>query len=95
MKLIATVPLIMLAAVGPTVTMIDETRFRVENVYRDRTPTGHANAQIALMRAASKHCRGKGVAVSEGSLELNNAEPTKGGKKALALSEVYSCKPAK
>ena len=91
--LIATALLMALGSAGPTVTPLDETRFRVRIVYDDRSVAGHANAQIALIRAASKQCKGRGVAVSEGTLEANSAEPLKRGKKAIDLSEVYACKP--
>jgi hypothetical protein len=54
---------------------------------------GHANAQIALMKTAARFCRERGTAVSEGTLNLDNAEPLKRGRKALDLSEVYACVP--
>ncbi|MDP9422022.1 MAG: hypothetical protein M3Q19_04165 [Pseudomonadota bacterium] len=88
-----TATLLMLASAGPIIAPIDETRFRVSIVYDDRSPNGHANAQISLMKAASKHCKGRGEAVSEGALELNKAEPLRPGKDALNLIEIYSCKP--
>jgi hypothetical protein len=85
--------LMVLASVGPTVTQIDEQRFRVGIIFDDKSPKDHASAQIALMRAAAKHCRGKGSAESEGTLYLDRADPLRPGKEALDLSEVYSCKP--
>lgn len=85
--------LMILASVGPTVTELDEQRFRVGIIFDDQSPRAHANAQIALMRAASRHCKGKGTAVSEGTLYVNEAEPLRRGKEALDLSEIYSCKP--
>ena len=84
--------LMVLASVGPTVTQIDAERFRVGIIFDDQSPRGHANAQIALMRSASAHCRGKGTAVSEGTLNLDKAEPLRRGKEAMDLSEIYSCK---
>jgi hypothetical protein len=86
-------PLMFLASIGPTVTQLDEERFRVAIIFDDQSGRGHANAQIALMRAASKHCKGRGSAVSEGTLHLNRAEPLRRGKEALDLSEIYSCRP--
>jgi hypothetical protein len=85
--------LMVLASVGPTITQIDVERIRVGIIFDDQSPRGHATAQIALTRSASAHCRGKGTAVSEGTLNLDRAEPLRPGKEALNLSEVYSCKP--
>lgn len=85
--------LFILASSGPTLSQIDEARFRVSIVYDDKSPRGHANAQVSLMKMADKHCKGRGKAVSEGALELNKAEPIRRGREALSLSEVYSCKP--
>lgn len=85
--------LVVLASVGPNVIPIDEIRFRVQIVYDDKSPMGHAKAQIALAKAATKFCRGRGTAVSEGTLELNDAESLRKGKDALELGEVYRCLP--
>jgi len=85
-----TTPLLFLASVGPTITEIEGSSFRVTILYDDHSLRGHAKAQIALVKAAKKHCRGKGKAISSGTLELNNAEPIK-KKETLELSEVYSC----
>ena len=86
-------PLLMLASVGPVITELDIARFRVSIVFDDQSPMGHAKAQIGLVKAAKKHCAGKGKATSEGSLELNNAQSIRTGKKALELIEIYSCVP--
>ena len=85
--------LMVLASIGPTVTQFAAERFRVGLIYDDQSPRGHANAQIALMRSANAYCRGKGAAVSEGTLNVDKAEPLRRGKEALDLSEIYSCKP--
>jgi len=85
--------LFMLAAVGPAVIVIDDSRFRVSIVFDDIGPSGHANAQLALMRAAKKACKGKGEATSEGTLILDTAPSIRKSRRALALSEVYSCRP--
>lgn len=66
---------------------------RIEIVFDDLSPTGHANAQIAILQAATKACRGKGQAVSEGPLQVDSATPLRGKRRALALSEVYRCVP--
>ena len=83
--------LMVLASIAPTVEQLDEARFRVRIVYDGSSPTDHANAQIALMRKASEICRGKGRALSEGTLELNNAEPIRKNRPALELAEIYTC----
>ena len=86
--------LLFLSSVGPTITEIEGSSFRVTILYDDHSLRGHAKAQIALAKAAKKHCRGKGKAISSGTLELNNAEPIK-KKKTLELNEIYSCVPKK
>ena len=83
--------LLVLASVGPTIEQLDEGRFRVKVVYDDTSPRGHANAQVAVAREAQRACRGKGNAVSEGTLHVNDAAPIRGSRKALELSEVYIC----
>ena len=84
--------LMVLASVGPTVTELDQERFRVGIIFDDQSPRGHADAQIALMRAAAKHCKGRGSALSGGTLNVDRAEPLRSGKEALSLSEIYSCR---
>jgi hypothetical protein len=91
--LAVTLPMIFLAAIGPSIVEIDDIRFRVTIVYDNLSPRGHGDAQVSLIRAARKHCKGKGEAISNGALELNDAEPLRSGKEAVALSEVYSCRP--
>lgn len=88
-------PLILavLASVGPTVVPVDDARFRVRILYDDTSISGHTQAQIALMKAAVKHCKGRGEAVSEGSLTVNRAEPLRKGREAIDLSEIYVCRP--
>jgi hypothetical protein len=86
-----TVSVLMFAAVGPQVLPLEEGRFRVRIVFDDNSVAGNVNAQIALISAARKNCKGRGVATSKGTLELNKAEPIRKGRKALELSEVYRC----
>ena|SRR5688572_9200463 len=83
--------LLVLASVGPTIEQLDEGRFRVKVVFDDTSPRGHADAQVALARKAQQECRGKGNAVSEGTLDLDDAASIRGSRKALELSEVYIC----
>lgn len=87
------VSVLMLAVVGPQVLPLEEGRFRVRIVFDDKSVAGNANAQIALISAARKNCKGRGAATSEGALELNKAEPIRMGRNALELSEVYRCVP--
>jgi hypothetical protein len=84
--------LLILASVGPSVEQIDDSRFRVKIVF-DNTESArsHAEAQLAIIRKARTECRGKGAAVSEGTLYLNNAAPIRGNRKALELAEIYTC----
>ena len=84
--------LLILASVGPSVEQLDDARFRVKIVF-DNTESGraHADAQLAIIRKARAECRGKGTAVSEGTLYLNIAAPIRGDRKALELAEIYTC----
>ena len=92
MFILVTSSLLILATVGPSVKPLDENRFRVQIVFDDMSPRGNAKALIAMMKAAKKFCKGQGIAVSEGAIELNTAEPLRKRKKALELIEVYRCK---
>jgi len=83
--------LLVLASAGPTIEQLDEGRFRVKVVFDDTSPRGHASAQDAVARKAQAECRGKGNAVSEGTIALNDTAPLRGSRKALELSEVYLC----
>jgi hypothetical protein len=83
--------LLVLASVGPTIEQLDEGKFRVKVVFDDTSPRGHVSAQVALARKAQQECRGRGNAVSEGTLHVNDAAPIRGSRKALELSEVYLC----
>ncbi|CAN5286974.1 hypothetical protein BH11PSE5_BH11PSE5_10620 [soil metagenome] len=85
--------LFLLAVAGPTITLIDDSRFRVGIVFDDTSPSGQTDAQLALMKAAERACKGKGKAISEGTLNLDNAPSIRPNRKALALSEIYSCRP--
>jgi hypothetical protein len=89
------VALAFLATVGPTITVIDDSRFRVAIVFDDPSLGGHASAQVALIKSAQKACKGKGRATSEGALTLNSAAPIGKGRKAFTLSEVYFCQATK
>lgn len=83
--------LILLASAGPEIATVDEARFRVTIRYDDLSVGGHTKAQVSLIKAAGKFCAERGqAAVSEGALELNEAEPLK-RRKTLSLSEVYTC----
>jgi hypothetical protein len=82
---------LLLVAAAPNVTVetLGETRFRVTTVYATSGgPELIARAQFRLMEEAERVCRGRGRAVSEGSLEIHPA-PDRPGR--TALSEVYNC----
>lgn len=85
--------LLLAAAPAPNVTVetLGETRFRVTTVYAgSRDPEVIMRAQLRLIEEAGRVCqgRGRGRAVSEGSLEIN---PAPGRPGRTALSEVYNC----
>lgn len=85
--------LVLSGGTDPEVTLREDGRLAVRIVYEDNGAMAHAQAQIALIRAAEKACRGKGNAVSESGIEVNTAPPTSKGRKALELIEVYRCVP--
>jgi hypothetical protein len=83
--------LLLAAAAAPNVTVeaLGETRFRFTTVYPENA--GYEvimRAQFRLMEQAERTCRGRGRAVSEGSLRV---DPAPGQRGRLALSEVYNC----
>ncbi len=82
---------LLFSASAPQLMALEDGRFRVSILFDDKRAQANANAQIMLQKAASKHCKGKGQAISEGTLELNNAPPIRDGKDALELAEVYRC----
>ena len=86
------IPLV-LATSGPNVIVAEDGWFDVVIIYDDKSVRGHANAQIALMRAAKKYCGKKSHAVSEGKLTLNDAPPLRGNRPSLELIERYRCLP--
>jgi hypothetical protein len=83
---------LLLAAAAPsnvTVEALGETRFRFTTVYaRNGGPEAIMQAQFRLMEQAERTCRGRGRAVSEGSLRL---DPAPGRPNGLAISEIYNC----
>ncbi len=83
--------LLLAAAGAPNVTVeaLGETRFRLTTVYAESA--GYevtVRAQLRLVEAARRACRGRGRAVSEGSLRLDQAP---GRPNQVALSEIYNC----
>lgn len=74
-----------------TVAALDDGRVEVSTLIKGTTPAAHAEALIALMRAAEKACEGRGRAFSAGPLVLEASEPDKKGKQRLKISEVYFC----
>lgn len=74
-----------------TVFPMAEGRFEVSTTIKGSSPSAHANAQIALMQVAQKTCKGRGRAISAGTLVLGATEPNAKGKTLLKISEVYSC----
>jgi hypothetical protein len=83
--------LLLAAAAAPNVTVeaLGETRFRFTTVYSEHGgPDVITRALLRLMEQARRTCRGRGRAVSEGSLRL---DPAPGQRGRLALSEIYNC----
>ena len=90
------IPLFALALVGPQIAELDNGRFQVRVRFDDRSVSGHMEAQLVMIEAATAHCKGRGQAISEGTLELNASVPIK-KRRTLELRETYACeldKPA-
>lgn len=84
-------PLALLVADTPprnmTVEQLDDGSYRLTVVYSAHANVElHARMQLRLMEHAERLCRGRGRAVSAGTLEVNQAP-----RGRIALSEVYSC----
>jgi len=83
--------LLMTSAAVIEIAPLEGERFSVSIVFAGSSPSVHAEAQIALMNAAAKQCKGEGRAMSEETLYIEGAEPDSRGRKRLKLTEVYSC----
>jgi hypothetical protein len=72
-----------------TVETLGESRYRFTTVYPENAGLEVImRAQLRLTKQAGRTCRGRGRAVSEGSLRL---DPAPGQRGRLALSEIYNC----
>jgi hypothetical protein len=83
--------LLLAAAAAPNVTVeaLGETRFRFTTVYAESSGyQAIMRAQSRLTEQARHVCRGRGRAVSEGALRVDQA-PGQPGR--IALSEIYNC----
>lgn len=60
-------------------------------IENSNSPREHAKAQFKLMRLAKKACKGKGTAVSEGTLNVDNVVLEGKSKPVLVISEYYRC----
>ncbi len=90
----ATGLLLVLAAMAPprnlAVEDLGDNRFRLTITYANTaSPELHARMQIRLMEEAARLCRDRRRAVSERTLEVNEAP-----RGRIAVSEVYSCAAA-
>lgn len=88
-------PLALLFAATVAVQPTQDGGFRLSLLYGGGDPMAHAEAQMQLASAAKRVCRGRGDAVSAGSLELNEVPKTDPARKRgrLSLSEVWRCVP--
>jgi hypothetical protein len=89
-----TLALLLAASSSVTIQPIDSDRFQLTIVFKDRSFSGHAEAQLALAAAAQRQCRGKGRPVSAGTLTLNEIPASATGRRRLSLSEEWRCVPA-
>lgn len=75
-----------------TVETIDEDRYRLSTALRSTSdPMDYAEAQMRLIREARRLCGRTGRPVSVGAIEVNRAEPGRGRRGTLVISETYSC----
>lgn len=90
----------LLLASAPSVSVqpLQDGWFRLTIIYKPSGLEAHANAQLRLIAAADRLCKGKGRPVSEGTLSVNEVpNPASAGRKRgrlLALSEAWRCGPA-
>ena len=90
---------LLLASAPPvTVQPLPDGWYRLTIVYKPSGIQAHSDAQLRLIAAAGRLCKGKGRAASEGSLNVDEVPDTdvagrKSGRR-LALSEKWQCRPA-
>jgi hypothetical protein len=78
-------------AAQPNVAFVEiaPAHYRITTTLRvNASPSAHADAQMRLMKAAERLCRGKGTPTSDGALELNRSKQHPG---RLELTENYRC----
>jgi hypothetical protein len=90
--------LLLASAPSVSVQLLEDGWFRLTIIYRPTSIEAHANAQLRLIAAADRLCKGKGRRVSEGTLTVNEVTDTalagrKRGRR-LSLSEEWRCGPA-
>jgi len=76
---------------GPTVELLGDQRFRVVVVLDDASARGTLAAQDAIASKAHETCRGRGTAISEGEVRVEDAAPVQLGRRAYEVSENYLC----
>ena len=90
--------LLLAGAASMSVQPLDGGWFRLTVFYKGSSVEAHANAQIGLIVAAQRLCKGQGRPVSEGSLRLDEVPKAEGTARRrcriLALSEEWHCGPA-
>ncbi len=87
-------PFLLALASSVTVQPIDADRFRLTIIYGGRSAYAHAEAQMKLIGAAEGLCKGRGRAVSEEALMLNEvskADKATRKKGRLSLSQEWRC----
>ena len=89
--------LLLAGAASMSVQPLEGGWFRLTILYKGSSVEAHANAQIRLITAASRLCKGKGRPVSGGSLRLDEVPKPDGAARrrgrVLALSEEWRCAP--
>lgn len=85
--------LLLAGAAAVSIQPLDGGWFRLTILYKGSGIEAHANAQLRLIAAADRLCRGKGRPVSEGTLQVDEVPRTGTRKRGriLALSEKWRC----
>ena len=91
-------PAILLVAALSSIAIqpLDSGRFQLTIIVRSQSLESITDGQLKLIAAARRLCRGKGQAVSEGTLEVNKVPRTDRALRKrgdMSMAEVYRCVP--
>ncbi len=85
----------LLLASAPSVSVqpLQDGWFRLTIIYKPSGIEAHSNAQLRLIAAAARLCKGRQGAVSEGTLNVDEVPESSSAARKLALSGKWRCGP--